>query len=481
MSDMIVNKTNFFTSLPPEWPEDLLPSIRTRIKNAGTKIVILDDDPTGTQTVHGLPVLTTWDVNSLKKEFNTDDCAFFILTNSRAMTKPSACRLSRQIGTNLKQASEQTGKKFVIISRSDSTLRGHFPHEVDEMAQATGDTDLPYLICPFFLEGGRYTLNDIHYVAQGEELVPAAQTSYARDAGFGFSHSNLCQWIEEKTKGRIPADTVISISLDDIRNGGPDRVKEILGQVPSKRACIVNAVSYTDIDVLVSGLLDAEADGKRFLLRTAASFVRGRAGIVPRTTYLSEKELVSDDLPTSTASTGGLFIVGSYVPKTTSQVNTLLAKTRIVPVSVTVEKVLGTDSRDTEIGTAVNKVNAALKTGKDCLIYTSRDLVKGDDPDASLGIGQAVSSSLIEIISRIAYQPRYLVAKGGITASDVATKGLNVKRAVVLGQVLPGVPVWKLGKESSRPGMAYIIFPGNVGRDDDLVTLQQKLKLASKG
>ncbi|MBU4132506.1 MAG: hypothetical protein KKF12_16950, partial [Proteobacteria bacterium] len=274
---------------------------------------------------------------------------------------------------------------------------------------------------------------------------------------------------EEKTQGRIRADKVRVVSLDDIRKKGPARVAEILMTVPHKSACIVNAVSYNDINVFVAGLLTAGAKGKRFLYRTAASFVRVRTGIVPRPGFLSGKDLVSD------GSMGGLFIVGSHVPKTTAQVNALLDRTNICPIEVNVEKILAAHSRNKEIQMATTTLNTALKNGRDTVMFTSRNLVAGKDSDKSLKISQTVSSSLIEIVKGLGCAPRYLVAKGGITSSDVATKGLRVKRARVLGQVLPGVPVWKLGQESAYPGMSYIIFPGNVGNEDALVVIQQKL------
>lgn len=466
---MTLNKEDTFKALPTEWPRDLLPYICSQVEKSHTKIVILDDDPTGTQTVHDLSVLTTWDIKSLKAELINPESAFFILTNSRSLTKECARGLGSQIGLNLKSASRATGIQISIISRSDSTLRGHFPHEVDEMAAAMGDADLPYLICPFFLEGGRYTLNNIHYVAEQDLLVPAAQTSYAKDATFGFNHSHLVSWVEEKTQGRIRADNIICVSLDDIRQGGPHQVSQILMTVPDKSACIVNAVSYRDIEVLVAGLLMARATGKRFLYRTAASFVRVRAGVIPQSDFLSKKDLVTDQ------HTGGLFIVGSHVPKTTAQVAALIHQTDICPIEINVKRILDGHSRDREVEMVTAKLNTALKQGNDTMLFTSRNLVVGNDPDKSLNISQMVSSSLIRIIKGIQYQPRYIVAKGGITSSDVATKGLAVKKARVLGQVLPGVPVWKLGKASAYPGMPYIIFPGNVGSENALVAIQQKL------
>ena len=68
-----------------------------------------------------------------------------------------------------------------------------------------------------------------------------------------------------------------------------------------------------------------------------------------------------------------------------------------------------------------------------------------------------------------------MIAKGGITSSDVATRGLGVKRALVRGQLLPGVPVWRLGAEARFPGIDYVVFPGNVGSDTALADAVQQL------
>ncbi len=87
----------------------------------------------------------------------------------------------------------------------------------------------------------------------------------------------------------------------------------------------------------------------------------------------------------------------------------------------------------------------------------------GVDAESSLAIGRRVSDGLVAIVRAISVRPRYLLAKGGITSSDIATQGLGVKRALVLGQLLPGVPVWQLGPETRYPGLGYIVFPGNVG------------------
>jgi uncharacterized protein YgbK (DUF1537 family) len=469
-ADLPINKRKCLSSppLPAEWPEDLLPEIARLVRSDPSKVVVLDDDPTGTQTVHGIPVLTHWSVEALAEELPKPYPACFILTNTRSLTAPDACRRSRNIGANLKQAAAQAGVAVEVISRSDSTLRGHFPAEVDAVAGAMQLKDLARLMLPCFFEGGRYTINDVHYVAEQDVLIPAAQTAYARDAVFGYQHSNLRQWVQEKTAGRIRQEQVASVSLDAIRRKGPDRVNEILSGLAPGSVCVVNAVSYRDVEVFVRGLMETRRQGKHFLYRSAASFVRVRCGIAPRD-LLQADELVADHR------NGGLFVVGSYVPKTTEQINLLKRQADLAAVEIDVARLLNAPLREVEVNSAADMMNTTIASGRDVLLYTSRELIKDRTAEGSLEIGRRVSDSLIDIVRRLRHQPSYLVAKGGITSSDIATKGLGVRRAMVMGQVLPGVPVWQLGAETRYPGMAYIVFPGNVGETDALAVIKARL------
>jgi len=469
MADPILDIA-YLDTLPPEWGESLLPRIQQELQDSPYKVVVLDDDPTGTQTVRDIPVLTHWQVEELEQELKGPYPAFYILTNSRSLTEPKARELAIVIGTNLQQASERAGIRVVVISRSDSTLRGHFPSEVAAGAHVLGKEKLPYLVLPFFLEGGRYTVNDIHYVREGDKLVPAAQTPFARDAAFAFSHSNLKDYIEEKTGGAIAAHQVTGVSIDAIRNGGPDRVAEIFRGVAPGTACFVNAACYRDMEVIVTALLTVEREGYEFLYRSAASFVRTRIGIDADSGLLPGHELVSD------SANGGLFVIGSYVPKTTSQVAKLFELTDIEQIEVQVSELLEETRRAREIARVAARAEQVIAAGMDAAIFTSRSLVTGSDAESSLKIGQAVSDSLVEIVTDISVQPRYLVAKGGITSSDIATKALGIKRAMVIGQALPGVPAWRCGDETRYPGTTYIVFPGNVGEDDALAQIQKKIK-----
>lgn len=466
-------------ALPPEWPESLLPAIRRQIDSHNRTLVVLDDDPTGTQTVYDVPVLTTWETNALIAELDRKPVVFYILTNSRSLPLAQAQDLNREIGANLRSAAQRTGREIAVVSRSDSTLRGHYPGEVDALAQAlgTGETGSEAdnrsfdgdLLIPFFLEGGRLTIDNVHYVVEGDDLIPAAETPFARDAAFGYTHSHLPDWVEEKTGGRIPADRVAAISLDMLRTQGPDAVAAQLMHLENRQPCVVNAVTLRDMEVFVAGLLQAETQGKRFLYRTAASFVQIRAGLETQPLLTAETLQVN-------SRAGALFVVGSYVPKTTGQVNALLAHPGVRAVEVNVARLLDDEQENTEIEQAIAAADASLAAGAVVVIYTSRELVGGSDADSSLAIGQRVSAGLVRIVAGLQTRPGYLVAKGGITSSDIATQALGIRRATVVGQILPGVPVWRAGDESAFPGLPYIVFPGNVGDDQALVTITQNLR-----
>lgn len=468
MSIEAVNQSALLATLPPPWPESLLPAIQQQLATKARTLVVLDDDPTGTQTVYDLPVLTEWSVATLQAEFARGTPTFYILTNSRSLPLPAAQELNAEIGRNLVAAAQATGADFAVVSRSDSTLRGHYPGETDALVTALGHQVDATLIIPFFLEGGRLTINNIHYVAEGDQLVPAAATPFAKDAAFGYQNSDLCAWVEEKTGGRVQQGEVAAVTLADLRVDGPEAVAGKLLGLPSGAVCIINCATTRDMEVFVAGLLLAEAEGKHFLYRTAATFVQVRAGLPPK------PPLTAADL--ALTGKGGLVVVGSYVPKSSAQLNALLAEGSLTPLEVSVDRLLDDGSQADEIALTIAAADQALGAGQDVVIYTSRRLITGADAVASLTIGQRVSGSLVAIVQGLQRQPRFLIAKGGITSSDLATKALGVKRALVRGQILPGVPLWELGPESRQPGVPYVVFPGNVGGEDALVQAVAKLR-----
>jgi uncharacterized protein YgbK (DUF1537 family) len=450
--------------LPGEWPHNVTTEIRQELKRLNQKVVVLDDDPTGTQTVHDIPVLMDWDVDHLRAEFRNALPAFYILTNSRSRTAAEACELNRQIAINLNVAASQAKSDFVVISRSDSTLRGHFPREVDCLMHALNRRSNVVILLPFFAEGGRITVGDVHYVTQGQKLVPAGETEFARDPAFGYRASNLREWVEEKTQGRISAESVASISLDDIRVGGPDKIFRRLLSLEPGIVCIINCISTRDLEVFTLGLLRAELSGKAFLYRTAASFVPVRSGIDAQP-LLSVQEVCHRDVG------GGLVVCGSFVSQTTSQLEVLLRETTVEGVELEVTALLNPHKRHGEVLRLARKSSQSIKRGKTVAIFTTRELIATGNAEEALSLGQYISAALVDVVRSIDVRPRYVITKGGITSSDIATQALNVKRAMILGQVLPGVSVWELGHESRYPGLAYVVFPGNVGGPESLAKI----------
>ena len=462
-------KSATFAALPPVWPHDVLPANATASAAAGRTLVVLDDDPTGTQTVRDIAVVTTWDVATLTAELTATPACFYILTNSRSLTPAATRALHVELATNLHAASAATRRPVVVASRSDSTLRGHYPLETDTLAEILGPFDVTFLT-PYFEAGGRYTLNDIHYVAERDHLVPAAETPFARDAAFGYRSSHLPSYVEEKTVGRTRAANVATISIDLLRAGGPLAIAEKIRALPRGSVCIVNAAAPRDIEVFAAATLAAESAGSRLLYRTAAGFVAARIGQSPQHALLAPTAF---RLPNAH---GGLTLVGSYVPKTTAQLTALLATPDLSAIELSVEDLLDETQRGPALASAIGAMNAALSAGRDTVVYTSRQLITSTDAAASLAIGRRVSDALVYLVQHLAVTPRYLIAKGGITSSDTATLGLGVRRALVLGQALPGVPVWKLGPEAKFPGLGYVVFPGNVGADSALAELIGKLR-----
>jgi uncharacterized protein YgbK (DUF1537 family) len=276
---MYVNVNQKLKQLPPEYKEELLPSIRKEFIQNGKTIVVLDDDPTGTQTCYDVTVLISWEVELITEELKKEPAILFILTNSRSLSEQQAVELTLEIGITLEEAVQKSGRPIVVISRSDSTLRGHFPAEVNAIASKLAMKEAVIVLIPAFIEGGRFTIDDTHYLVENGELVPVSDTVFANDVVFGYHHADLKEWVEEKTKGKIKAASVNSISIEDIRVGGPGLVSARLQSYAPGSVCIMNAAGYRDLEVVAMGLMLAEKTGKQFLYRSSATIVPIRAGI----------------------------------------------------------------------------------------------------------------------------------------------------------------------------------------------------------
>jgi uncharacterized protein YgbK (DUF1537 family) len=461
------NYADTIQSLPSEYPEKLTEKNREAFLDSGLTIIVLDDDPTGTQTIYDVPVLTTWGEKEIETELQAGTPLFFILTNSRSLFAEAANRLAYEIGRNIRSASEKTGRKTLVISRGDSTLRGHYPNEVDTLGEGLGIKNAPQILIPAFFQGGRITIDDVHYVRDGENLIPTGETPFAQDSSFGYRSSNLKDYVEEKTKGRIKASQVVSISLDEIRKDGPEKIATTIKALQNSQACIVNAATQSDLDVFTAGFYSAtKKEFKPVLFRTAASIIPSLAGLPVKLPM--ERDQIE------TTGKGGLVAVGSYVPMTSKQLDYLKKHLPVDYIEIQAKKLLDESDFNTETNRVSEKINANLKNNRVVVMYTSREIIKGKTADESLQIVNRVSAGVVAAVRGIKVRPRFFIAKGGITSSDILTKSFHVKKAKVLGQIIPGVPVWQLNDCKPFPGLIYMPFPGNLGGDDAIYKAIQK-------
>ena len=457
----------------------MLPDARARIRQARTaerrRTAVLDDDPTGSQTVHGVTLVTALEAEEYASALAAPGATCFVLTNSRSLTAEQAARVTEDVAADLLAVGAGLGGPVDVVSRSDSTLRGHVVEEVDALRQAhrrlTGTAVDGVLFVPAFFEAGRFTNGDVHYATVGGAPTPVSSTEFARDSSFGYSTADLRGFLAERSGGRIAAGDVRSIGLADIRRGGPDRVAEILASVSGGAYVVVNATEDADLDVVVLGLIEAQRRGRTFVHRTGPSFVRALAGIDPRPPLTP-----ADVWPEGRPPGHGLLVVGSHVGLTNDQVAAVRQRRRMVPVELSAPALLDPRERDAHVSAATSAVTEGL-ADSDVLLMTSRTLLRAAGPEANLAIARTVSASLSGVVhGALAAGPAWVVAKGGITSHDVAVHGLGIRRATVLGQVRPGlVSVMRpIEAAPGAVGMPYVVFAGNVG---DAGTLAQAVEL----
>lgn len=456
--------------------------IREHNRRTGRRLAILDDDPTGSQAVHGVSVATVLEASEYAAGLRAPGDTCFILTNTRSLGASDAVALNHAVASDVYTLAAGFGAPVDIVSRSDSTLRGHVIAEVEAIAAehlvAIGRPVDGVLFCPAMLEAGRFTVDDVHFAVVDGEPTPVGETEFARDKTFGYTSSNLREFIAERSSGTVAATDVRSLSLDDIRIGGPERVADLLTEVTGLGWVIVNCTSYADLEVVALGQQLARDRGKSFLVRSGPSFVRALAGI-PAKDRLGPADIAIDP----SRAGHGLIAVGSHVGLTTRQVEAARERGGLVEVELDVRQLLDVRAAAAHLDDAAARIVAALPDS-DVLVCTSRSLVAVDgDPDASLTISRTVSTALVEVVRRArAARPAWVVAKGGITSHDLAVRGLGIRRATVAGQFLPG-QISLFTPDEAPPdvlGCPYVVFPGNVGGIDALAQVLDRLRAATE-
>ncbi len=432
------------------------------------KIIVLDDDPTGSQTVHSCLLLTRWDVETLELGLRDDSPIFFVLTNTRAIAPDQAAAVTQEVCHNLKIALETQGiKDFLVVSRSDSTLRGHYPVETDVIAEEVGPFDAHFLV-PAFFEGGRVTRDSVHYLIIDGVPTPVHETEFARDSVFGYHYSYLPDYVAEKTQGRISADSVERFLLEDIRQGSLERLQHLNGN----QCCVVDGETQVDLDKFATDVLTAASEGKHFLFRSAASLLTSLANLGPQPVAAEDMaQYVRQGKP-------GAIIVGSHVKKTTQQLEQLLQEPGVVGIEVEVAHLLDeSDAQRTALlATLCDRIAEVHADGKTPVVYTSRQELTFEDTQTRLAFGAAVSSLLMDIVRGLPKDIGFLISKGGITSNDVLSTGLALRSARLLGQIIPGCSVVRTPCDHPHfPNLPVVLFPGNVGDANALATTYKRL------
>jgi uncharacterized protein YgbK (DUF1537 family) len=430
--------------------------------------VAIDDDPTGTQTVRGVPVLMRWEDEDIAWALTQPEPLVVVSTNSRSLSEEDAVAINLALGKRLAHAASACGVDLRLLSRGDSTLRGHFPAEPRALAEGLGSAAVSVdgvILCPAFLDAGRITVGDTHYVRNGDGLTPVSETEYARDRVFGYADSDLREWAVARGVDRR---LVSSLTLEGIRTEGPGYVASRLLSAPDDAVVIANVADRADLDVIVLGIIGAEAKGARFLYRTGPSFVGVRGGQEP------PAALADDEIPTRPGS--GLVVVGSHTELTTRQLTRAQARHDLRTVELRVSEIAAGRGRQ-EARLAGAELASALRRGNAALI-TTRQFADAGVARANRSLGRLVAEAIVETIAGLDpdVQLAWIVAKGGITASETAARALEASRATVAGQLFPGlVSLWVLGEGSRRPNVPFVVFPGNVGDDDALAETLDRL------
>lgn len=431
------------------------------------KIIVLDDDPTGSQTVHSCLLLMHWDVETLRTGLQDDSPIFFVLTNTRSLPPESAASVTKEVCHNLKLALKaEEIDDFLIVSRSDSTLRGHYPIETDAIADELGPFDAHFLV-PAFFEGGRITRDSIHYLIIDGVPTPVHETEFARDSVFGYQYSYLPKYVEEKTQGRIKAEAVERFLLADIRAGSLERLMKLSGN----QCAVVDGETQADLNHFALDVLNAASQGKRFLFRSAASILTALAA-------LPDQAIAAENMADYVrGSKPGAVIVGSHVKKTTEQLEKLLETAGTEGIEVNVQRLLDDSTQSAKLLSEINeRTQAAHDAGKTPVVYTSRQELSFKDVKTRLDFGEKVSGLLMDVVRGLPSDIGFLISKGGITSNDVLSNGLALTSARLLGQILAGCSVVITPDNHPQfPNLPVVLFPGNVGDADALATTYKRL------
>ena len=472
------------------------------LKAGRLKIVVFDDDPTGSQTVHSCPLLLRWDAASLRQGLADPSPLLFLLVNSRDLPPEQArarltslCRTLQPLLADAVAAG--TIDRWLVVSRGDSTLRGHFPLESAVIAAELGPFEASFLV-PAFLPGGRTTVAGVHLL-HGE---PVHQSAFAQDRLFGYSTSFLPAWVAQKSGGVIPAEAVQRIDRSELeaaaaqKEGGAGAGFQALvgrladlagnpwvvvdGERPAQLAAFAAGVHQVTAVVGSNAAPDAKAGPRprRFLFQSAASLITALADLPPQPRDAAGLAALRRRSPEGEP-LAGLVLVGSHVSLADAQLAALLAEPACVGVELPVAQVARVlagplpDRLLPSLESAwLERLQQVLASGRTPVLFTSRGELACSSPAERRALGEALAGLMAALAARLAPQLGYLISKGGITSQTLLAVGLDLAVLRLEGQLLPGLSLLRPAGErvpQALAGLPLITFPGNLGQAPTLV------------
>jgi len=413
------------------------------------KLIVLDDDPTGSQTVHSCPLLLRWDASSLRRGLAHPSPLLFVLANTRALGADAARTRVREICRALKPAlawaqAEGHLDRWMVVSRGDSTLRGHFPLEVEVLHEELGPFDATFL-APAFLPGGRTTVDGVHLL----DGQPVHTTPFARDRLFGYSTSHLPAWVEQKSGGRIPAASVPRLTGAEL--DAASALEHRLQALPHGCVVAVDGQRIEQLQALGTAIHGLSRQGRRFTAQCAASLINGLVPLPPQPlsaqglAALRRRDALGQPLP-------GLVLVGSHVPLADAQLERLLQHSGCAGLELPVARLA--HLVDTEWQ---ERLQDRLRAGTTPVLYTSRgELSLGSEAERRR-FGLELAAFMARLVGALAAQLGYVISKGGITSHTLLEQGLRCDQVELQGQLVPGLSL------VLAADLPVITFPGNLG------------------
>ena len=450
------------------------------------KIVVLDDDPTGSQTVHSCPLLLQWDRASLLEGLARPSPLLFVLANTRALAPEAAAARVQEIARALKGAMAELDAAagpdapwidhWLIVSRGDSTLRGHYPLEVDGLEAEIGPFDATFLV-PAFLQGGRTTVAGVHLL-HGE---PVHTSAFGRDGLFGYGTSFLPDWVAEKTAARISAGQVELLGLKELEGAGQGLLQRLAG-LEGNRCVAVDAERPQQLGALAAAVRELTAPSaaepwgrpRRFLSQSAASWIEALAQLPPQPLapagLAQLRRLVAGGVPLP-----GLVLVGSHVPLADAQLELLLAEPGCGGVEIPVAKLARVLEGPVALEMLASleqawleQLQGVLAAGQTPVLFTSRGELACRSAAERRRLGLELAALMARLAAALAPQLGYLISKGGITTHTLLADGLGLARVELQGQLLPGLSLVLTPSDGVVPGLPVLTFPGNLGEPETL-------------